>query len=81
LRAGRELGIDLARSWMVGDRAGDIEAGSRAGCRTILVLTGEGSETLREISAGAKARPDHVFGSLLEAVRFVISPDSRGRDG
>jgi D-glycero-D-manno-heptose 1,7-bisphosphate phosphatase len=37
LEAARELQIDLARSYMVGDRAGDIEAGETAGCRTVFI--------------------------------------------
>jgi D-glycero-D-manno-heptose 1,7-bisphosphate phosphatase len=36
-RAARELGIDLGNSYMVGDGLTDIEAGSRAGCRTVFV--------------------------------------------
>jgi len=41
LEAARRHHLDLARSWMVGDRAGDMEAGRRAGCRTILVSAGD----------------------------------------
>jgi D-glycero-D-manno-heptose 1,7-bisphosphate phosphatase len=37
LEAAEDLGLDLAASWMIGDSATDIEAGSRAGCRTVLV--------------------------------------------
>ncbi|HVU66992.1 MAG TPA: HAD family hydrolase, partial [Ktedonobacteraceae bacterium] len=37
LRAARELHIDLATSWFVGDILDDVEAGNVAGCRTILV--------------------------------------------
>lgn len=37
VRAARRLGLDPARSWMVGDLLDDIEAGTRAGCRTALV--------------------------------------------
>jgi D-glycero-D-manno-heptose 1,7-bisphosphate phosphatase len=37
LRAAAEHGIDLARSWMVGDQPSDVEAGRRAGCRTVLI--------------------------------------------
>jgi D-glycero-D-manno-heptose 1,7-bisphosphate phosphatase len=37
LQAARELRIDLARSYMVGDLPSDVEAGRAAGCRTILV--------------------------------------------
>lgn len=43
LEAARDHDLDLARSWMVGDRAGDVEAGRRAGVRSILVETGEGT--------------------------------------
>jgi D-glycero-D-manno-heptose 1,7-bisphosphate phosphatase len=43
-RAACDLGIDLESSWMVGDRISDIIAGSRAGCRTILVETGKHTE-------------------------------------
>jgi D-glycero-D-manno-heptose 1,7-bisphosphate phosphatase len=42
-RAARELGLDLAASWMVGDRTSDLEAGAAAGCRTALVRTGYGA--------------------------------------
>jgi D-glycero-D-manno-heptose 1,7-bisphosphate phosphatase len=41
-QAAAELGIDLGRSWMVGDRVSDLAAGAAAGCRTILVRTGYG---------------------------------------
>ena len=37
LRASAQYGLDLARSWMVGDAESDVEAGRRAGCRTIRV--------------------------------------------
>ena len=37
VRAAADHGIDLTRSWMVGDQLSDVEAGRRAGCRTVLV--------------------------------------------
>jgi D-glycero-D-manno-heptose 1,7-bisphosphate phosphatase len=40
LRAADELGLDLARSVMVGDRISDVAAGARAGCLTVLLRTG-----------------------------------------
>lgn len=40
--AAADLDLDLVRSWMVGDRASDLEAGAAAGCRTVLVRTGYG---------------------------------------
>lgn len=46
VRAARRHGIDLARSWMVGHTLDDIEAGHRAGCRTLL-LGGDAAESPR----------------------------------
>lgn len=41
--AARDLGIDLARSWMIGDKPCDAGAGRAAGCRSLLVRTGHGA--------------------------------------
>ena len=65
LEAARDLALDLASSWMVGDRAGDIEAGRRAGVRSILVLTGEGASCDRSAAT-------FVANDLVEAVEFIL---------
>ena len=65
-RAAQEHGLDLARSWMVGDKAIDVEAGRRAGCRTCLVRTGYGAE---EGGCGA----DVVAADLAEAVDRILA--------
>ena len=44
LRAAKELGIDLAQSWMVGDRWRDIDCGHAAGCRTVFIDRGYAEE-------------------------------------
>ena len=44
MRAARRHGLDLQRSWMVGDTLDDVEAGRRAGCRALLLDSG--GETL-----------------------------------
>lgn len=64
LRAARELEIDLARSWMVGDRWRDIDCGAAAGCRTILVNHGYDEEL--------KALPDFTVRSLMEAADVIL---------
>ena len=66
LRAAEEHGLDLARSWMVGDKAIDLEAGRRAGCRVALVRTGYGSRV-----DGSAA--DLVADSLPEAVELILA--------
>jgi D-glycero-D-manno-heptose 1,7-bisphosphate phosphatase len=66
LRAAAAHDVELARSFMVGDRAVDIEAGRAAGCTTFLVDT-------EPPSACADARPDHRARNLLEAAERIVS--------
>ncbi len=66
LRAAEEHGLDLSRSWMVGDKALDLEAGRRAGCRVALVRTGYGSRV-----DGSAA--DLVAENLPEAVERILA--------
>jgi len=67
LQAAGELGIDLAASYMVGDKSADLEAGHRAGCRSILVRTGYGVET--EMTGGGAL---NVVDDLPAAVNLVL---------
>lgn len=46
LQAADEMGIDLRRSYLVGDAASDLVAGQQVGCRSFLVLTGRGKQQL-----------------------------------
>jgi len=66
LRAAEEHGLDLPRSWMVGDKAIDLEAGRNAGCRVALVRTGYGQRM-----DGSKA--DLVAADLAEAVTRILA--------
>lgn len=71
----REFDVELDNSYMVGDSQGDIEAGRRAGCRTVLVLTGAGRETLAAEDKGT--RPDHVAEDLGEAANWIVTVAGR----
>jgi D-glycero-D-manno-heptose 1,7-bisphosphate phosphatase len=64
LRAARELGIDLAQSWMVGDRWRDVDCGHAAGCRTIFIDRGY-AEDLRQ-------KPHFSAGNLAEAADIIL---------
>lgn len=46
LQAARDFNIDLGSSWMIGDGHNDIEAGKAAGCKTVLIGTGEYGQDL-----------------------------------
>jgi D-glycero-D-manno-heptose 1,7-bisphosphate phosphatase len=68
-QAARELGLDLAASWMIGDRVSDLEAGARAGCRTALVRTGYGAAVnVAELDREA-LHLELVAADLAEAVK------------
>ena len=73
LRAAREYGIDLQRSYVVGDSVVDIEAGAVAGVPGILVLTGYGRGLLEHQRQRFKTEPAHAAEDLLEAVRWILS--------
>jgi histidinol-phosphate phosphatase family protein len=72
-QAAREWQIDLAQSWLVGDILDDVEAGNRAGCRTVLV--DNGNET--EWRLGSHRQPHHLAGSLRAAARRILAPAGR----
>lgn len=64
IQAAKEFGINLQKSWMVGDTWKDIKAGQAAGCRTILIRN--------EIdNAGKTIKPDFTAENLLEAAKII----------
>ena len=74
-RAVADLGLDLARCWMVGDRYSDTQLARNAGVRSALVLTGYGRGEFEHQSHAWPHRPDLVAENLLEAVREIISTE------
>lgn len=70
-RAAFELDIDLTDSWMVGDILDDVEAGRRAGCRSVLV--DRGGET--EWRDGPFRLPDHTARDLLHASDAILASE------
>jgi len=70
LRARGEFTLDLGRSFVVGDRLADIQAGKAVGATTVLVLTGYGTVTAGECRQ-EQVVPDCIAPSIVEAVRFV----------
>jgi D-glycero-D-manno-heptose 1,7-bisphosphate phosphatase len=64
LHAGKELDIDLAQSWMVGDRWRDVDCGHAAGCRTVFIDRGY-AEELRQ-------KPHFSAGNLAQAADIIL---------
>lgn len=71
LRAAGELGLDLERSYMVGDRLSDVRMMQKIGGRGILVLTGYGSQERNSVGS-LEAPPDHVAEDLRAAVDWIL---------
>lgn len=72
-QAEKELGADLARSWMIGDRHGDLAVAWAAGARAALVKTGYGRGELEWRAAEWPRPPDLVAENVLEAVERILS--------
>lgn len=64
LEASSQWGINVSESFMIGDRHSDVEAGIKAGCKTILIGDGDHS---------TEVKPDFQKSSLLEAARLIAS--------
>ncbi|OGR01467.1 MAG: D,D-heptose 1,7-bisphosphate phosphatase [Deltaproteobacteria bacterium RIFOXYD12_FULL_50_9] len=72
-RAARDLSIDLAKSYAVGDRWSDLQAAARCEARGILVLTGYGRGDLAYVGPGQKVQPVFVAEDLYAAVLWILA--------
>lgn len=75
VRLAAELGVDPARSWFVGDILNDVEAGRRAGCRTVLLDVGHETEWV----PGPDRTPDFTAADLDEAATLILQADAAAR--
>ena len=71
-RAAEEHGLDLERSFVVGDRFGDVELGLAVGARSVLVRTGYGEGELAWHAASWPVQPDFVAPTLTEAAAWIV---------
>ncbi len=77
VQAAEDFEVDLSLSYMIGDKASDVEAGINAGVKTVLM---ESSSTAQEISAlhNLGKKPNFTAANFLEACDFVIKDLSGG---
>ncbi|HEY9403431.1 MAG TPA: HAD family hydrolase [Pyrinomonadaceae bacterium] len=80
-RAALDLDIDIAHSWMVGDRYGDTELARNAGLRAAFVLSGYGRGEWEYQRGAWRHQPDLVAENLLEAVKEIISDGEMRKAG
>jgi len=77
LKAAEEQEIDLAASWMVGDSARDIEAGQRAGCRTVRVRSRPTHHAPPGDEDDEDVQADHTVRNLVDAARVILRSPRR----
>lgn len=82
LRAARELDLDLTRSWMIGDNLTDMQAGSAAGARCMLVRTGLGDAQLaaQQAAAPEAAAPEAVSYEIADNLADALVRIARTND-
>lgn len=68
LEAVRDFSIDISSSFIIGDKRADLEAGSAAGCRPLLVRTGYGKEEEKHLPESVP-----VYDDLLAAARAITA--------
>ncbi len=74
--AAKELNIDISRSFFIGDKMSDVEAGKNSGCKaSILLLTGKGEKenTLLQLNAKGGTAPDRIEEDLHSAVEWILA--------
>ena len=72
--AEKEFKIDLEKSFFIGDKKIDVEMGHNAGCKSILVLTGNGMKERENSNA------DYVAKDLVEAAKWIKENDNERRN-
>ena len=74
LRASQEFNINLSESYMIGDRISDIVAGSKAGCKTILLETGAHlAKPIESDAMDLSVKADYIFDDLKSAINIIIN--------
>jgi histidinol-phosphate phosphatase family protein len=75
--AARDFGIDFTQSFVIGDSGfNDIKAGSSVGCRTVLVRTGEGMDSLEKYRESWRdIEADFIANNVLEGAKWVVNQE------
>lgn len=72
LQAAREMDLDLAHSYVVGDRWSDLRAAAAVQAKGVLVLTGYGRGDYEYIGPAQQVQPTHVAEDLYAAVEWIM---------
>ncbi len=73
LQAQKKYSLDMANSYVIGDRSSDVEMAKNAGIKSILVRTGLGQMTADDYAKQVGHNPDYICDNLLAAANFIQS--------
>jgi len=79
--AEKELNIDVAKSYVIGDKYMDVELARKVGATGIMVLTGYGKGEYELFGNAWKLKPDHISQDLSEAVDWILSREKELGEG
>src|SRR6188768_600022 len=72
LRASREMNIELAESYMIGDRYVDVQAAHGAGVKSVLLRSGDGVIEFEKHGNSSSVQPHFIADNLLHAVEAIL---------
>ena len=73
LRASEEMNIELAESYMIGDRFVDVLAAHGAGVKSVLLRSGDGMIELEKHGNSSPLQPHFIADNLLHAVEAILN--------
>ncbi len=71
LEAADDMNIELGESWCIGNSSSDVEAGSQAGCKTVLIDTPSHQREAGSPISPAEVNPDYKAVNIKEAVNII----------
>lgn len=75
-QAAHDIAFDPSKTYFIGDKASDVEAGHRFGMRTLFVLTGHGANERHQLKSDTQ--PEQILPSLKEAVDYLLQDAKHG---
>jgi len=75
-RAAADLNVDLANSWMIGDRYSDVQLAHNAGLKSMFVMSGYGRGEWEHQEQDWDLHPDMTAETLLDAVRLIVEQNA-----
>jgi D-glycero-D-manno-heptose 1,7-bisphosphate phosphatase len=73
LRASQEMSIELAESYMIGDRFVDVQAAHGAGVKSVLLRSGDGLAEIEKFGKSSPIQPHFIADNLLHAVEAILN--------